>query len=62
MENVKFLSDYRGVRTNEIFFEKGSVVELANDPAYELVEMGIAKIVKEPEPKPKAKKAKKKSK
>ena len=45
MEKVKFLSDYRGMRTNEICFTKGSVTVLANDPANELVEMGVAKIV-----------------
>ena len=68
MEKVKFLSDYRGIRTNEIFYTKGSLVELANDAAFELEEMGVVEIVvekpakpakavvkEEPKPKPKTK-------
>ena len=45
MQNVKFLSGYQGVKTGEVWFDKGSFVELQNDPAFELVEMGVVEIV-----------------
>jgi hypothetical protein len=52
MALIRFLVDYRGVLTDELFYEAGAVVDLPQAPA--LVEAGRAEYVEvEPEPEPK---------
>ena len=61
MVEVKFLADYRGVLTGELFFKAGDVVEFDVHAAEKLVEAGRAehlpekskpKIEVTPEPEP----------
>ena len=51
---IRFLSDYRGVQTNEAYYRIGDVVELPQKPAEILVARGLAEWVEpvEPEPQP----------
>jgi hypothetical protein len=47
--NIRFLQDYRGVLTDEAFYHKGDIVDLANGQA--LIDAGRAeKIINEYEP------------
>lgn len=52
---VKFLRDFRGRATNEIFYEAGVEVDLSDDQASAVISEGAAEAVKAaPPPKPHA--------
>jgi hypothetical protein len=61
MTAVRFLQDYRGVLTNEVFFEAGDIAEFKHGDAMPLVNDGRAELVNPPagEPEPKGKSSKK---
>jgi hypothetical protein len=51
MKQVRFLSDYRGVLTGELYFVAGQRGELPDGAAFELRERGLVELVDEgPEP------------
>ena len=47
MIEVKFLADYRGLLTGELFHGAGDIVEFDNQAAEKLVEAGRAQYLKE---------------
>lgn len=47
MRKAKFLSDYRGVKSSELFYVKDSIVELGKIDAAGLEEMGVIEIFEE---------------
>lgn len=49
---VKFLQDFRGRETNEVFYQAGDIADI--DPV-DLVERGICEKVAEPKPAPEVK-------
>jgi hypothetical protein len=48
---IQFTQDYRGVLTNEAYYQSGDVVDLTNGQA--LIDAGRAVAYKAPAPKPK---------
>ena len=50
MKHVRFLSDYRGHKTQEQYFNAGTVIELPDRHAFGLEEMGVAVLIDPPEP------------
>jgi hypothetical protein len=49
---IRFLQDYRGKLTAELFYVKGEEVEIADGPALQLIEAGRAQAVEAKAPKP----------
>ena len=50
MQHVRFLSDYRGHKTQEQYFNAGTVIELPDRHAFGLEEMGVAVLIDPPDP------------
>jgi len=50
MKKVRFLSDYQGVLSRELFFEAGQEAELQDIGAFELAERGVVELLDELEP------------
>lgn len=48
---IKFLTDFRGIETHEIFYQYGEVVDFDPETAARLVHDGRAELI-EPEPAP----------
>ena len=55
MAKVKFLQDFRGVETGEVYYKKGDIGEVEDEWLERLVQDKRAVIVDEPKPKPKPK-------
>jgi hypothetical protein len=46
MKKVKFLRDFRGILTGEVYKQAGETMELSKDAAAELVKQGVVELVK----------------
>ena len=46
MKKVKFLRDFRGILTGEVYKQAGQTMELPNDAAAKLVKQGVVGLVK----------------
>ena len=55
MKKVKFLRDFRGILTGEVYKQAGETMELSKDAAAELVKQGVVELVAKAKPKAKAK-------